>query len=47
MSGNDLVINGTTALAPVPEPSTYAAILGGAALIGVAVLRRRKRATAA
>lgn len=28
----------------VPEPSTYAAILGGVALVGVMVLRRRKSA---
>ncbi|MCB1106228.1 MAG: PEP-CTERM sorting domain-containing protein, partial [Cephaloticoccus sp.] len=31
-------------LTAVPEPSTYAAILGGVALVGVAVIRRRKRA---
>lgn len=42
-AGNDLTIAGTTALAPVPEPSTYAAILGGAALAGAAFIRRRRR----
>ena len=44
LSGNDLVISGSTSLAPIPEPSTYAAILGGVALIGVVAVRRRKRA---
>ncbi|MEZ5412968.1 MAG: PEP-CTERM sorting domain-containing protein [Opitutaceae bacterium] len=34
-------------LTAVPEPSTYAAILGGIALIGVVAIRRRKRATVA
>ena len=31
----------------VPEPSTYAAILGGVALVGVMALRRRKAAAKA
>ena len=31
----------------VPEPSTYAAILGGVALVGVMVMRRRKSAAKA
>ncbi|MBW7894660.1 MAG: PEP-CTERM sorting domain-containing protein [Opitutaceae bacterium] len=44
LTGNDLVISGTTALAPVPEPSTYAAILGGVAFVGVMAIRRRKPA---
>ncbi len=35
-----------TAFAPIPEPSTYAAILGGLAL-GVAAVRRRKARLAA
>jgi len=47
LSGNDLVINGTTSLAPVPEPSTYTAILGGVALVSVVAVRRRKRAKVA
>ena len=34
-------------LSNVPEPSTYAAIIGGAALVGVVLIRRRKRATIA
>ncbi|MCR5865423.1 esterase-like activity of phytase family protein [Aquincola sp. J276] len=37
-----LGVNGDLALAPVPEPSTYALMLGGLALMG-AVARRRKR----
>lgn len=32
------------AASPVPEPSTYAALLGGAALLSTAVRRRRQRA---
>jgi hypothetical protein len=42
LTGNDLVISGT--VTAVPEPSTYAAILGGVALVGVMVTRRRKSA---
>jgi hypothetical protein len=40
-SGNDLTIAGTTS--PVPEPATYAALLGGLVLLGT-VLQRRHRA---
>lgn len=40
---DDVTLN-VTAIA-VPEPSTYAAIFGGVALVGVAVMRRRKRTT--
>src|SRR5690606_32064214 len=32
-AGYDLTISGSTTLAAVPEPSTYAAILGGVALV--------------
>ena len=39
-NGNDLVINGTTALAAVPESSTYALIFG-AATLGFVMYRRR------
>ncbi len=42
LSGNDLVINGTTAMAAVPEPSTYALLLG-AATLGFCAFRRRAR----
>ncbi len=38
-TGNDLIVNGS--VTAVPEPSTYAAIIGGLVL-GVAVWRRRK-----
>ena len=39
---DNLVIGNTFAdVAPIPEPSTYAAILGGVALLGVAARRRR------
>ncbi|HVU24887.1 MAG TPA: autotransporter-associated beta strand repeat-containing protein [Opitutus sp.] len=40
LSGNDLVLNWTASA--VPEPSTYAAILGAFALAGAAVRRRRQ-----
>lgn len=43
LSGSDLVINGT--VSAIPEPSTYAAILGGVALVG-AWFRRRALAAA-
>lgn len=42
LSGDDLVINGTTAVSAVPEPSTYALIFGAAAL-GFCVYGRRAR----
>lgn len=42
LTGNDLSINGI--VTAVPEPSTYAAILGGVALVGVMAIRRRKPA---
>ncbi len=42
LSGNDLVINGTTAASAVPEPSTYALIFG-AATLGFCVYRRRAK----
>jgi len=41
LSGNDLTVAGTTS--PVPEPATYAALLGGLVLLGT-VLQRRHRA---
>jgi hypothetical protein len=41
LSGNDLVITGTTS--PIPEPSAYAA-LAGLATLGLAATRRRRRA---
>jgi len=44
---DNLAINGSSELAAVPEPSTYAAILGGVALIGVIAIRRRKKFSAA
>ncbi len=42
LSGNDLVIAGTVSTAAIPEPSTYAAIVGVLALGGVMWQRRRK-----
>ncbi len=42
LSGADLSISGTTAPSAIPEPSTYAAILGGVSLAGVIVYRRRR-----
>ena len=39
LSGIDLVINGS--LAAIPEPSTWAVILGGVALAGAMIRRRR------
>ncbi|MCC6415300.1 MAG: autotransporter-associated beta strand repeat-containing protein [Opitutaceae bacterium] len=44
-SGTNLTLNWTATA--VPEPSTYAAILGAVALVGVAAVRRRKRVAAA
>jgi hypothetical protein len=41
LSGNDLTIAGTTSA--VPEPATYAALLGGLVLLG-SMLQRRRRA---
>lgn len=40
LSGNDLVLT----ISAIPEPSTYAAIFGGVALVGAIALKRRKRA---
>lgn len=37
-----LALDGSAAMASVPEPSTYATILGGVALVGVMVTRRRR-----
>lgn len=45
LSGSDLVINGTTAVSAVPEPSTYALIFG-AAMLGFCVYRRRTKQAA-
>lgn len=39
LTGNDLVISGT--VSAIPEPSTYAAMLGVVALTGVMIHRRR------
>jgi len=39
LTGSDLVLNGT--VSAVPEPSTYAAILGALTLAGVVMQRRR------
>lgn len=47
---NTLAVDNFTyqaALSSVPEPSTYAAILGAVALVSVVLMRRRKRATIA
>lgn len=44
LSGNDLLLNWSPSA--IPEPSTYAAILGGLALTGAAWKRRRSRAAA-
>lgn len=43
---DDFVLSGTTAMAAVPEPSTYAAIAGGCALAGAAWRRRAGRKSA-
>ena len=40
LTGTDLVLNGT--VSAVPEPSTYAAILGALTLAGVVMHRRRR-----
>jgi hypothetical protein len=40
LTGNDLVLNGT--VSAVPEPSTYAAIIGALTLAGVILQRRRR-----
>ena len=40
LTGNDLVLNGT--VSAVPEPTTYAAILGALTLAGVVMHRRRR-----
>lgn len=45
IASNELVLNWTAASA-VPEPSTYAALAGAAALVGVMVHRRRQRLAA-
>lgn len=45
-TGNDVALE-YLGLIAVPEPSTYAAIAGGCALLGAWVIRRRKATTAA
>lgn len=40
---DDVTLNGTSGLAPIPEPSTFAVILGALALAGVALQRRRNK----
>lgn len=42
LDANNTITIDNLSLAPVPEPSTYAAIVGGLALLGAALLRRRK-----
>ena len=44
---DNFTITGTAVAAAVPEPSTYAAIIGAVALVGAAVHRRRQRGKAA
>lgn len=43
LSGYDLVINGSTGIAAVPEPSTYAIASGFTSLLAVIILRRNHR----
>lgn len=43
---NNLVVSGTSAAAVVPEPATWAMMIGGFGLIGGAMRRRRKVRTA-
>jgi hypothetical protein len=43
LSGNDLTVNGS--LTAIPEPSTYAAMLGVVALTGAWIRRRRLQST--
>lgn len=40
---DNIAVSGNVALAPVPEPSTYAAIFGAVALVAVVVQRRRSK----
>lgn len=42
MSDTRLVLTGTYASGPIPEPSTYGLALGGLALVGALIRRRRK-----
>src|SRR5690606_25366069 len=41
--GNAFAFEVNGSLSVVPEPSTYAAVLGGAAFVGVVIARRRHR----
>jgi hypothetical protein len=43
---HDFTFNGTVSLAPVPEPETYAMMLAGFGLLGVAARRRKQKAVA-
>jgi hypothetical protein len=43
VAGYDSIIVGDPAPSPVPEPSSYAALAGAAALTGAFALRRRRR----
>lgn len=42
LAGNDLTVNGSTSLEAIPEPSTYAAVLGALGLGSTVVYRRLK-----
>ena len=45
-AGNNFSFDGTVSLAPVPEPETYAMMLAGFGLLGVAARRRKQKAVA-
>ena len=39
---DNLAVYGTSAVSAIPEPSTYAAIMGALALVGVTIARKRR-----
>jgi hypothetical protein len=44
---DNLAVFGTSAVSAIPEPSTYAAIMGALALVGVTIARKRRALAAA
>jgi hypothetical protein len=42
-AGPSSVYNAVVTVSPVPEPETYAMMLGGLAVIGAAAFRRKKQ----